>query len=77
MKNKGFEVIELLVVIVVIGILTAITIVSFDGIQEKQKNAESELRAECEKYNVIPEEHVDLVPTACVTEYFKNNTHKR
>jgi len=35
MKNKGFTIVELLIVIVVIGILAAITIVSFNGVTKK------------------------------------------
>lgn len=35
MKNKGFTIVELLVVIVVIGILASITIVSYTGITQK------------------------------------------
>ncbi|MEI6054347.1 MAG: prepilin-type N-terminal cleavage/methylation domain-containing protein [Candidatus Saccharibacteria bacterium] len=36
-KSKGFTIVELLVVIVVIGILAAITIVSYTGITTKAK----------------------------------------
>jgi len=41
-KNKqipGFTIVELLIVIVVIGILAAITIVSFNGVQNKANDA--------------------------------------
>ena len=34
-KNKGFTIVELLVVIVVIGILAAITIISYTGISQR------------------------------------------
>ena len=36
-KQRGFTIVELLIVIVVIGILAAITIVSFNGVQEKAR----------------------------------------
>ena len=36
-KNRGFTIVELLIVIVVIGILAAIVIVAFNGIQERAK----------------------------------------
>jgi len=36
-RYNGFTIIELLVVIVVIGILAAITIVSFNGVQQKAR----------------------------------------
>ncbi len=35
--RQGFTIVELLIVIVVIGILAAITIVSFNGIQERAR----------------------------------------
>jgi len=35
--SRGFTIVELLIVIVVIGILAAITIVAFNGVQEKAK----------------------------------------
>ena len=39
LKQKGFTIVELLIVIVVIGILAAITIVSFNGVQNRAKIA--------------------------------------
>ena len=46
-KQKGFTIVELLIVIVVIGILAAITIVAYNGIQERGRvaRAESDLNA--------------------------------
>lgn len=39
-KQTGFTIVELLIVIVVIGILAAITIVAYNGIQQRAKEAE-------------------------------------
>lgn len=46
-KQAGFTIVELLIVIVVIGILAAITIVAFNGIQTRARDSErkSELRS--------------------------------
>ena len=38
--NRGFTIVELLIVIVVIGILAAITIVAFNGIQQRARNTQ-------------------------------------
>lgn len=38
-NNTGFTIVELLIVIVVIGILAAITIVAFNGVQDKARDA--------------------------------------
>lgn len=38
-KNAGFTIVELLIVIVVIGILAAITVVAYNGIQERARVA--------------------------------------
>mgnify|MGYP003151340262 CR=1 FL=1 len=40
-SKKGFTIVELLIVIVVIAILAAISIVAYDGIQERSKNAQT------------------------------------
>ena len=44
-KKKGFTIVELLVVIVVIGILAAITIVSYTGITNKAKTSKAQASA--------------------------------
>ena len=40
-KQSGFTIVELLIVIVVIAILAAITIVSYNGIQNRSKNQQT------------------------------------
>ncbi|MDB5187274.1 MAG: exported protein of unknown function [Candidatus Saccharibacteria bacterium] len=39
-KNTGFTIVELLIVIVVIGILAAITIVAYNGVQNKARTTQ-------------------------------------
>ncbi len=39
-KLRGFTIVELLIVIVIIGILAAITIVAYNGIQQRARNAQ-------------------------------------
>lgn len=40
-KQKGFTIVELLIVIVVIGILAAITIVAYNGVQQRASNTQT------------------------------------
>lgn len=40
-RQGGFTIVELLIVIVVIGILAAITIVAFNGVQERARNTQT------------------------------------
>lgn len=57
-KHQGFTIVELLIVIVVIGILAAISIVSYNGIQDRArdtsvKNSASQVRTKIEAWNSI------------------------
>ena len=57
-KNYGFTIVELLIVIVVIAILATITIIAFNGIQQRahtssEKTAASSLRKKLEAYNAV------------------------
>lgn len=60
-KARGFTIVELLVVIVVIGILTAISIVSYSGVTTKARNSAAAAQA-------------DAVKTAAETYYATNGT---
>lgn len=57
-KSSGFTIVELLIVIVVIAILAAITIVAYNGIQNRANNTTaqetaSQIRTKIEAYNTI------------------------
>lgn len=45
-KQKGFTIVELLIVVVVIAILAAITIVAYNGIQSRAKDSAAQLTAD-------------------------------
>lgn len=45
LKSSGFTIVELLIVVVIIGILAAITIVSFNGVQGRSKTASAQSAA--------------------------------
>lgn len=56
-RLKGFTIVELVIVIAVIGILAAITVAAFNGIQSRARNAESQstingLAKQIEVYNI-------------------------
>ena len=54
-KQKGFTIVELLIVIVVIGILAAITIVAYNGVQNRANDTtiQSDLKNTAKKLELI------------------------
>jgi prepilin-type N-terminal cleavage/methylation domain-containing protein len=59
MNTRGFTIIELLIVIVVIGILAAISIVAYNGVQSRAKNAQykSDIATIVKKVELYPAAH--------------------
>ncbi len=74
-KQKGFTIVELLIVIVVIGILAAIVIVAFNGVQNRAKTqagntAASTVQKKIEAYNAAS---TSGYPTTTVAATLKTN----
>ena len=65
-KSKGFTIVELLIVIVVIGILAAITIVAYNGIQNRAKASalQSAISQASKKIDLYAVQNSDLYPTS-------------
>jgi len=66
-KNKnGFTIVELLIVVVVIAILAAITIVSYNGIQNRARDAavKSEVSDALKQIGIFAATNGDVYPTA-------------
>lgn len=63
-KRTGFTIVELLIVIVVIAILAAITIVAYNGIQNRAKDAsvQTELASAAKKIEVYKSQNADAYP---------------
>lgn len=66
MRRKGFTIVELLIVIVVIAILAAITIVAYNGIQNRAKASAAQAAASqaARKIALYAVEHNDQYPTS-------------
>jgi len=84
-RRHGFTIVELLIVIVVIGILAAITIVAFNGVQNKAKQAwaQSAVAQASKKIIAYAVQNTDQYPVDLATagvadsqglEYSYNNT---
>lgn len=67
-NNRGFTIVELLIVIVVIGILAALVIVTYNGIQQKARDTERKtdinaLASHLEAYNATAGRYPTLANT--------------
>ena len=79
--SKGFTIVELLIVIVVIGILAAITVVAYNGISNRSKEAAAESAASSavkkagafqSETGSLPLASTDLTGAATTTSYNLN-----
>lgn len=64
---KGFTIVELLIVIVVIGVLAAITIVAFNGVQQRARDSQrtSDLASLAKMIRLYETKNGDFVETNC------------
>ena len=74
-NRRGFTIVELLVVIVVIGILAAITIVSFNGVQNRARQSAAQQLVVLANKKVIAYAvlNADMYPVDLVTAGMPNN----
>lgn len=77
-RERGFTIVELLIVIVIIAILAAIVIVAYNGIQARAntsaaQQAANTLQKKIESYNAIKSEY-PKVTTTFVTDMATDNT---
>lgn len=75
-RDKGFTIVELLVVVVVIGILAAITIVSFAGVtnQAKEVATKSSLNQAVNKILLYSIDHADALPATLADAGISNSS---
>lgn len=75
-KQTGFTIVELLIVIIVIGILAAITIVAYNGIQTRAgiATAQSDLGSMGKRIQLYIADNSDAYPTsdAAITQIMKD-----
>jgi type IV pilus assembly protein PilA len=77
-KNSGFTIVELLIVIVIIGILAAITIVAYNGIQNRAKASAAQssanvLQKKLEAYNAVKSSYPTGTAAAITTTLSNEN----
>jgi prepilin-type N-terminal cleavage/methylation domain-containing protein len=78
-KSRGFTIVELLIVIIVIAILAAITIVAYNGVQTRahttaQKTSAENLAKKVEAYNAVNSTYPTYNTAALMTTALNNLT---
>ncbi|MEK7620723.1 MAG: prepilin-type N-terminal cleavage/methylation domain-containing protein [Patescibacteria group bacterium] len=78
-NNKGFTIVELLIVVVIIGILAALVIIAYNGIQDRANNQKTESAVNAYRKALIQYATINgAYPTtanACLGEPFYTNCY--
>src|SRR5690606_1993042 len=76
-KQKGFTIVELLIVVVVIAILAAITIVAYNGIQQQANNSRrmSDIQTADKAINMYYAQHGSYPVTGAGTSSYRSDVN--
>lgn len=81
-KNSGFTLVELMIVVAVLGVLAAVAIASYDAYIRRSRSAEAtamlaDIRLKQEAYRGTFHQYMDGIPAACASKWTPNVTPGR